>query len=135
LLTADCGFLFVAYVLAEVVGAQFAAFDNTLERADGDRFAAVVRDNYLGAAISDGCPFVPPSRSRGGARRELHPSHRRWEGAGPLDSDFNQPGGFGVAESRWARTRVPALLGRWAMASSSVSPADAQPGSSGKTEE
>jgi hypothetical protein len=34
---------------AEIIDAQFAAFDNALERSDGDGFAAVVGHNYLSA--------------------------------------------------------------------------------------
>jgi hypothetical protein len=36
-------------MLAEIIGAQLAAFDNAFERTDGDGFAAVVRHNYLSA--------------------------------------------------------------------------------------
>lgn len=60
--------------LAEIIDAQFAAFDDAFQGTDGDEFAAVIRDNYLAAIgvapISGGCPFVPLSRSRAGTRRE-----------------------------------------------------------------
>lgn len=124
-----------AVLLAKVVHRQTASLDNALECADGDRFAAVHRYDHLAAVRMP--PFLVASlladhdeavflqdldNFSSGANREAF-AH-----VNATSSTF-APGenetGDGSNQSSNASFALP-------IASASVSPADAQPGSSGK---
>ncbi len=124
-----------AVLLAKVVHRQTASLDNALECADGDRFAAMHRHDHLAAVRMS--PFLVASFLADHGEpvflQDLDNFSRaaNWEAFAHVSATSSTfaPGenetGDGSNQSSSASFALP-------IASSSVSPAEAQPGSSGK---
>lgn len=124
--------------LPEVVSAQFSAFDDALQRADWNWFAAVVSHDHLSAirvppflmaALLSHFHEAVPAQD---ANDILCVADGESLAHQTVTSTSRAVSGTGISLGSNQSSSASRAL---AMASSSVSPADAQPGSSGKTEE